>query len=201
MTASVVRGAPGTGRPDSNRRHDPVREIRGGYSRCVPAHPRRVLVPYVVDFTSVSTTGLETSPVADALAGLRANEARYYKNKFDHTFTVEPAAQASDTVDWVHGVLKDERDLVIASRPLEATTFEVDGTRMAYVFYESGLSINVLYGLNDGMKRAVGFKLSDGMDVPEELASRFKFARQKSKLAGTIRGSFFVIKGEYSTLR
>ena len=31
---------------------------------------------------------------------------------------------------------------------------------------------------------------------PEELAS-FKFARQKSKLAGTIRGSYFVIKGEY----
>ncbi|MDN6432670.1 MAG: phage tail protein, partial [Lacticaseibacillus paracasei] len=25
----------------------------------------------------------------------------------------------------------------------------------------------------------------------------FKFARQKSKLAGTIRGSFFVIKGSH----
>ena len=35
-----------------------------------------------------------------------------------------------------------------------------------------------------------------GMAVPEELSS-FKFARQKSKLAGTIRGSYFVIKGEY----
>ena len=31
------------------------------------------------------------------------------------------------------------------------------------------------------------------MEVPAELASRFKFAKQKSKLAGTIRGSFFVI--------
>ena len=68
---------------------------------------------------------------------------------------------------------------------------------MAYVFYESGLSINVMYGIEDGSKRAVGFKLSDGMEVPEELASHFKFARQKSKLAGTIRGSYFVIKGEY----
>ena len=152
---------------------------------------------YVVDFAEVSTVGLESSPVADALAGLRANEARYFKNKFDHTFTVEPAGEASETVGWVHGILKDERDLVIASRPLEATSFVVDGTRMAYVFYESGLSINVMYGLEDGKKRAVGFKLSDGMEVPEELASRFKFARQKSKLAGTIRGSFFVIKGEY----
>jgi hypothetical protein len=68
---------------------------------------------------------------------------------------------------------------------------------MAYVFYESGLSINVMYAIEDGGKRAVGFKLSDGMDVPEELATRFKFARQKSKLAGTIRGSYFVIKGTY----
>jgi hypothetical protein len=68
---------------------------------------------------------------------------------------------------------------------------------MAYVFYESGLSVNVMYTIDNASKRAVGFKLSDGMEVPAELASRFKFARQKSKLAGTIRGSFFVIKGEY----
>ncbi len=68
---------------------------------------------------------------------------------------------------------------------------------MDYVFYESGLSINVMYSIEDGGKRAVGFKLSDGMEVPEELADKFKFARQKSKLAGTIRGSYFVIKGEY----
>ena len=154
-------------------------------------------MPYVVDFTDVSTTGLESSPVVDALAGLRANEARYFSTKYGHVFTVEPAAKATKTVAWVTRILKDERDLVIASPPLEATEFEVDGVRWAYVFYESGLSINVLYTLADAGKRAVGFKLSDGMEVPEELASRFKFARQKSKLAGTIRGSFFVIKGEY----
>ena len=149
---------------------------------------------YTVDFTAVSTTGLESSPVADALAGLRANEARYFKNKYDHVFTVEPAAKAKKTVDWVHRILK-ERDIIIESRPLEATSFHVEGIRMAYVFYESGLSINVMYGV-DGAKRAVGFKLAEGMEVPAELSS-FKFARQKSKLAGTIRGSYFVIKGEY----
>ena len=49
------------------------------------------------------------------------------------------------------------------------------------MFYESGLAINVLYTLDDKKKRAVGFKLSDGMEVPPELASRFKFAKQKSK--------------------
>ena len=152
---------------------------------------------YLVDFINVSTTGLESSPVAPALAGLRANEARYFKNKYDHDFTVEPASHAEETVGWVHHILKKERDLVIAARPLEATRFQVADIRMAYVFYESGLSINVMYAIDDAGKRAVGFKLSDGMEVPTELASRFKFARQKSKLAGTIRGSFFVIKGEY----
>ena len=110
--------------------------------------------------------------MAAALAGLRANEARYFKNKYDHVFTVEPASKAKKTVDWVHRILKEERDIVIASRPLEATTFQVENIRMAYVFYESGLSINVMYTLDDPKKRAVGFKLSDGMEIPEELASR-----------------------------
>jgi hypothetical protein len=151
---------------------------------------------YQVDFKDVSTTGLESSPVADALAGLRANEARYFRNKYDHDFTVDPASEAGTTIDWVHRILKEERDIVISSRPLEATVFQVENIRWAYVFYESGLSINVLYTLDDAGKRAVGFKLSEGMDVPEEL-SGFKFARQKSKLAGTIRGSYFVIKNEY----
>ena len=154
---------------------------------------------YEVDFVTVSPVGLESSPVVEALAGLRANEARYFKNKYDHTFTVEPADEpaARATIDWVHGILKDEKDLVIASTPLEATDFEVEGLRMAYVFYESGLSINVMYALEEGGKRAVGFKLSDGMEVPDELVDRFKFARQRSKLAGTIRGSYFVIKKEH----
>ncbi len=150
----------------------------------------------VVDYETVSTAGLESSPYAAALAGLRANEARYFRNKYAHEFTVVSAADAPQTVDWVHSILA-ERDLVIASKPLEATEFVADGTRFAYVFYESGLSINVMYGLEPGAKRAVGFKLCDGMPVPDELAAKFKFARQKSKLAGTIRGSFFVIKGEH----
>ena len=152
---------------------------------------------HVVDFVTVSTKGLESSPVAEALAGLRANEARYFKNKYDHEFTVEPASKAKKAIALVHRILKEERALVIESRPLEASSFEVENIRWTYVFYESGLSINVLYTIDNPKKRAVGFKLSDGMEVPKELATRFKFARQKSKLAGTIRGSFFVIKGEY----
>src|SRR3954468_13040924 len=154
-------------------------------------------MPYTVEFDTVSTAGLESSPHADALAGLRANEARYFKNKYDHEFRVQAAGDAEETIEWVHRILKEERDIVIASRPLEATAFQVENLRIAYVFYESGLSVNVMYSLDGADKRAVGFKLSDGMEIPAELASSFKFARQKSKLAGTIRGSYFVIKNEY----
>jgi hypothetical protein len=149
-----------------------------------------------VDFNTVSTVGLESSPVAAALAGLRAHEARYFK-KYDHVFTVEPASKAKATVDWVHRILEEERDIVISSRPLEATAFQVENIRIAYVFYENGLSINVMYTVDDPEKRAVGFKLSEGMEVPAELASRFKFASRKSKLAGTVRGSYFAFKNEY----
>jgi hypothetical protein len=154
-------------------------------------------MPYAVDFDNVSTVGLESSPVAAKLAGLRAHEARYFKNKYDHVFTVQPASDAKATIDWVHRILKQERDIVISSRPLQATAFQVENIRIAYVFYESGLSINVMYTIDAAGKRAVGFKLSEGMEVPAELAPRFKFARQKSKLAGTIRGSYFAFKSDY----
>lgn len=150
-----------------------------------------------VDFTNVSLEGLESSPVAAALAGLRANEARYYKNKYDHDFMVTPADEDPSTIEYVSNILLKERNLKIASKPLETSSFIVEDLKMNYVFYESGLAINVMYNLVDPKKRAVGFKLSEGMEVPAELAEKFKFARQKSKLAGTIRGSFFVIKGEY----
>jgi hypothetical protein len=90
---------------------------------------RECIMPYVVDFSTVSTIGLESSPVAAALAGLRANEARYFKNKYDHVFTVEPAGDAKAAIDWVHRILREERDIVISSRPLEATAFQVENIR------------------------------------------------------------------------
>ncbi|TDB36796.1 MAG: phage tail protein [Actinobacteria bacterium] len=154
-------------------------------------------MPAIVDFVNVSTVGLETSPVADALAGLRANEARYFMNKYKHEFAVTPATESQETMEYVNRILREERGIEIESRSLETSRFRVENIDIAYVFYESGLSINVMYTIDDPKKRAVGIKLSDGMDVPAELEGKFKFARMKSKLAGTIRGSFFVIKGEY----
>ena len=152
---------------------------------------------YIVDFNNVSTTGLESSPVAAALAGLRANEARYFMNKYKHEFTVVPVSESQESLDYVTRILKKERNLEFAAKPLETSRFQVENILWTYVFYEDGLEVNVLYTVDDPKKRAVGFKLSDGMEVPKELEGKFKFARQKSKLAGTIRGSYFVIKGEY----
>ncbi|MGG1674182.1 phage tail protein [Neobacillus sp. NRS-1170] len=151
---------------------------------------------YIVDFKNVSPVGLESSPVVEALTGLRAHEARYFMNKYKHEFTVVPASESCETLDYVNRILK-ERDIEFAAKPLETSRFQVENIKMAYVFYEDGLSVNVMYTVDDPKKRAVGFKLSEGMEVPKELEAKFKFARQKSKLAGTIRGSFFVIKGEY----
>lgn len=152
---------------------------------------------YIVDFNNVSTVGLESSHVAEALAGLRANEARYFMNKYNHEFTVVPASKGQETLDYVNRILKVERDIEFAAKPLEVSCFQVANIKWAYVFYEDGLVVNVLYTVDDPKKRAVGFKLSEGMEIPKELREKFKFARQKSKLAGIIRGSYFVVKGEY----
>src|SRR6266542_6855349 len=152
---------------------------------------------YIVDFENVSTVGLESSPVVEALAGLRANEARYFMNKYKHEFTVVPASESQETLDYVNRILKEERDVEFAAKPLETSRFQLQSIKFAYVFYEDGLEVNVMYTVDDPKKRAVGFKLSEGMEVPAELASQFKFAKQKSKLAGTIRGSYFAFKNEY----
>lgn len=149
-----------------------------------------------IDFKNVTVSGLESSPVAEAFAGLRANEARYFMNKYKAEFMTEPVSESQDTIDWVHKILKEERNIEIEAKPLETAIMNVENIKWVFVFYESGLEINVLYPLDNPKKRAVGFKLSEGMEVPNEL-SKFKFARQKSKLAGTIRGTFFVIKDEY----
>ncbi len=155
--------------------------------------------PYVVDFESVTTQGPETSPAASGLAGLRANEARYYMNKYNHAFTTVPAqTDGRRTLDFVSRVLLEERGIALSAKPLGTSMFELENTRIAYVFYEDRLVVNVMYPLDNPKQRAVGLKLSEGMDVPAALEGKFKFARQKSRLAGTIRGSLFIIKGEYA---
>ncbi|ODB65392.1 phage tail protein, partial [Paenibacillus polymyxa] len=118
---------------------------------------------YLVDFKDVSTVGLESSPVVGALAGLRANEARYFMNKYKHEFTVVSASESQETLDYVNRILIEERDNAFAAKPLETSRFQVENIQFTYVFYEDGLAINVMYTVDDSKKRAVGFKLSEGM--------------------------------------
>lgn len=151
----------------------------------------------IIDFKTVSTEGLTTSPYTDALAGLRANEARYFMNKYNHAFEVSSASENKEALSYAENILKTERNIIFGSTPLEVSQFQVENIQFTYVFYESGLAINVMYTVDNPKKRAVGFKLCEGMPVPPKLEGKFKFATQKSKLAGSIRGSFFVIKGEY----
>jgi hypothetical protein len=62
----------------------------------------------------------------------------------------------------VHRILKNERDIVISSRPLGATAFQVENIRIAYVFYEGGLSINVTYTVDDPNKGRLGSNCPKG---------------------------------------
>jgi hypothetical protein len=103
-----------------------------------------------VSFTDVTTSGLESSPVAEALAGLRANEARYFSNKYKRTFTVAPACEAPKALAWVEEILESERGIVPSSPALEVSINEVDCISWVHVFYESGLAVNVLWTLDDG---------------------------------------------------
>lgn len=67
----------------------------------------------VVNFGRVSLAGLETSPHAKALAGLRANEARYFKNKYDHASQLNPRRRLRIRSRISH-ILKAERGIEIA---------------------------------------------------------------------------------------
>ena len=111
---------------------------------------------------------------------------------------MEPASQAEATIERVHRILKEERDIVISSRPLEATAFQVENIRFAHAFYESGPSVNVMYTVDGPEKRAVGFKLSDGMDIPAELASALQVGAAAVEAGRDDPGLLFPeIKNEY----
>lgn len=157
---------------------------------------------YQVDFKNVETIGLESSPVAEQLAGLRANEARYFWNKYKFNYVVHSADEKTKEIEWLNKILQDERDLAFSAPILEVAIYEDDMLYWPEFYFEDGMVLNVLYekvSAAEGKKpkRAVGIKLSVGMEVPKELEGKFKFARQKSKLAGEVRGSFFTLKKEW----
>ncbi len=62
---------------------------------------------YTVNFIEVETTGLEISPVAAVLAGLRANEARYFHNKYKIPFEVFTSEEKTEILPFIEKVLAD----------------------------------------------------------------------------------------------
>lgn len=62
---------------------------------------------YIVNFKEVETTGLETSPVAEVLAGLRANEARYFWNKYKQEFVVYSPEGKPEILPFIEKVLAE----------------------------------------------------------------------------------------------
>ena len=145
----------------SASKNDIIEEVKkyGGY-----------FMAYKVNFKDVETVGLETSPVADSLAGLRANEARYFWNKYKFEYLTYPAHEKADEVALFEKILLEERNLKFSAKIFEVAIYEKVGQE------------------GKKPKRAVGIKLSVGMEIPKELEGKFKFARQRSKLAGEIRG-------------
>ncbi len=162
----------------SHVRQRAFRQSNRGRKCSTPPHePCDIIcgMPYTADFNTVSTVGLESSPVVAALAGLRAHEARYFKTST--TMSSQWGRRATPS--------RPSTGCTGSSRRNATSSF-----RLVYSSnrYESGLSINMMYTVDDSKKRAVRFKLSEGMEVPVELASKFKFASQKSKLGGADTG-------------
>lgn len=62
---------------------------------------------YTVNFIEVETTGLEISPVAAVLAGLCANEARYFWNKYKQEFVVYTPEGKPEILPFIEKVLAD----------------------------------------------------------------------------------------------
>jgi len=151
---------------------------------------------YKVNFDKIETTGLESSPVAEKLAALRANEARYFWNKYQSEFVTMPADENPEILNRIETILK-ERDLIFPYKVLEVSDFVANNIRWSYAFYDNGLEVEIEYSLSKNGKHAVGMKLAHGIDIPKEFIGKYRFVHQKSLLAGNIRGSYFIIKGNY----
>lgn len=64
-------------------------------------------------------------------------------------FLVKHTSESQDTLNWVSKILKDERNIEISSKALETASLSVENIKWVFVFYESGLAINVLYPLDN----------------------------------------------------
>jgi RNA polymerase sigma factor (sigma-70 family) len=160
--------------------HDPA------FAKEPDRRPRRRGILEAVDFKTVSTTGLESSPVAPRSPA--CGRTRPATSRTSTTTTSPSSRRARPRRPSTGCTASSRRSATSSSRPARSRRRlpgreHPDGLR---VLRERPVDQRDVHDRRTPKKRAVGFKLSDGMEVPAELAdARFKFARQKSKLAGT----------------
>lgn len=151
-----------------------------------------------IDWLNITPDWVQGAENPEELAGLVANEVRYFFNKYKYNdFVAIPASEDKEVFKYINEILA-ERDMVFPYEPELVSSVLIDGhLSWCNVWYKNGLGVNIAYDINDHKKCAVGFKLTQSMDIPKEFEGKFKFAHSKSKLAGPIKGSYFIIKGEY----
>lgn len=146
---------------------------------------------YTVNFKEVETTGLEASPVADVLAGLRANEARYFWNKYKQEYVVYTLDEKPEILPFIEKVLA-ERDMVFPYTPLNVAQLEVDGILWSFVFMTMAWQLMSSIRLKKVANERSVSNCQTALKYQKEFEGKFKFARQRSKLAGEIRGTFLL---------
>lgn len=151
---------------------------------------------YKVDFKKVDTIGFESSPMAAKLAGMRAHEARYFRNNYQTEFVTMAVDENPEIINRIKAILAGQ-DLDLPYTALEVSDFVVNNIRWSYVFYDNGLVISIEYSLNPAGKREIGLKLVEDAQTPEEFNGRFQFVRIRSSLAGIIRECYFPLQGNY----
>lgn len=151
---------------------------------------------YKVNFKQVEVNGFESSAFAQRLAGIRAHEARYFRNNYHVEFVTMAVDENPEIFNRIKAILIGQ-GLDLPYKAIEVSDFGVNNIRWSYVFYDNGLVISIQYSMNPEGKREIGLKLVEDAETPEELADRFKFVRIRSSLAGIIRECYFPLQGNF----
>ncbi|MFV0556317.1 MAG: hypothetical protein ACK5LM_04355 [Lactovum sp.] len=171
---------------------------------------------FKVDYKNISDIVEKLSDVneevRESVAKLLASEAKRLNEKFDTEMELYTLEEKAEVYPWLSKVF-EERDLNFEDQvPVlvgdykvkEITNLKFFGkkdhgeARFVWVVFKTGLDINVTYNLTNKKRRAVGFKLAEGVTEPKIFEEKkLKFYKMKDKVAGVIRGSYFVIKKEY----
>ena len=158
----------------------------------------------VVDFKIVSDNGLTDSSLSASLAGFRAGKAKYFSRKYHSQYVSFSPDEKKREISHFNQILLEERQLIFDSPIIAVVLYEDADVFWPEFYYQNGMVLNLLYEKHgqDGKipKRAVGIVLVEGAAIPDALVGKFKFAHQRSKLAGDVRGTYFVVKQNWDEL-